>query len=317
MKKILVILILLIVPFGFSQQTSAVQPAEADIVMQFPNVRDFTISPSFNEAYFTAQSILGEISVIIIIKKQMGEWEEPQIASFSGKYRDMEPFLSPDGLKLYFASDRPLHNSTAKPKDFDIWYVERADKNSDWSIPINVGSPINTDQDEFYPALSNNHNLYFTCDYQNSKNKDDIFFSKWQSDKYLPPVALNDSINSEGYEFNSFIAPDESYIIFTGYNREDGFGSGDLYISYKIADGRWSKAKNMGAEINSDKMDYCPFVDANTNTLFFTSKRSQLNENPNNFSSISDLLGGINKYENGSSRIYKVFFEPMKSKIKK
>ena len=312
MKKILVILVLLIVPLGFSQQASTVQPEAADIIMQFPNVRDFTISPSLNEAYFTAQSILSEISVIIKIEKQMGEWAEPKIVPFSGKYRDMEPFLSPDGLRLFFASDRPLYDSIDKPKDFDIWYVERNDNNSNWSIPINIGSPINTDQDEFYPSLSNNHNLYFTCDFQNSKNKDDIYFSKRENGKYLPPVALNDSINSEGYEFNSFIAPDESYIIFTGYNREDGLGSGDLYISYKIADDKWSKAKNMGAEINSDKMDFCPFVDANSNTLFFTSKRSQLNENPQSFTSAKDLLGAINKYENGSSRIYKVFFEPMK-----
>ena len=54
----------------------------------------------------------------------------------------------------------------------------------------------------------------------------------------------------------------------------DGFGSGDLYISYRISDNVWTKAKNLGAEINSDKMDYCPYVDTKTNTLYFTSKRS-------------------------------------------
>ena len=65
-----------------------------------------------------------------------------------------------------------------------------------------------------------------------TKGKDDIFVSKWENGKYTEPVSLSDSINSDGYEFNAFIAPDESYIIFTAYQREDGFGSGDLYMSY-------------------------------------------------------------------------------------
>ncbi|WP_321538323.1 hypothetical protein [Flavobacterium piscinae] len=46
------------------------------------------------------------------------------MVSFTGKYKDLEPFLSTDGLKLYFASNRPLTES-GEPKDFDIWYVER------------------------------------------------------------------------------------------------------------------------------------------------------------------------------------------------
>ena len=309
MKRRLIIFILFVSQLGFAQKESSVQPFLPDIFKQFSSVRDFTISSSQDEAFFTAQSSLGELSVIINIKKENRKWSEPEIAPFSGKYQDLEPFITPDGLRLFFASNRPLSDTTNKAKDFDIWYVQRENRNSTWSSPINIDPPINTENNEFYPSVVTNNNLYFTSDASNSKGKDDIFFSEWQDGHYSTPVSMSDSINSEGYEFNAFISPDESFMIFSGYNREDGFGSGDLYISFQNSSGTWSEAKNLGSEINSDKMDYCPFVDANTKTMYFTSKRSQLDYLPSGFKTIHELLSEMNKYENGLSRIYQVSME--------
>ena len=286
-------------------QGNYAEPFLPEIFSQFPNVRDIAMSLEGDEIYFSVQSYQDEVSLIARIKKINDTWSDPEISSFSGKYFDIEPFLNANGLKLYFVSNRPLEGARDKPKDFDIWYVQRENKNSDWSDPINIGPPINSEENEFYPSISDNKNFYFTCDARGTKGKDDIFLSRWEEDKYTTPVSLSDSINSEGYEFNAFIAPDESYIIFTGYQREDGFGSGDLYISYKLSNDYWTKAKNLGKDINSDKMDYCPYVDATTNTLYFTSKRSLVNYTRTEFPAIQGFLNEMKKYENGLSRIYK------------
>ena len=168
-----------------------------------------------------------------------------------------------------------------------------------------MNAPINTDFDEIYPSVANNNNLYFTRDSPDTKGKDDIFISEWEESVYKSPVSLSDSINSASYEFNNYISPDESFIIYSGYNRKDGYGSGDLYISYKDEAGVWSKSKNLGQEINSAQMDYCPFVDFDTGMLYFTSRRSTVNQKTI-YSSIDKLVGEINKYKNGYSRIYKV-----------
>lgn len=286
-------------------QGNKAEPFLPEIFSQFPNVRDIAMSSEGDEIYFSVQSYLDEISLIARINKINNTWSVPEITSFSGKYFDIEPFLSADGLKLYFVSNRPLEKTGDKPKDFDIWYVQRENKNSDWSDPINIGPPINSEENEFYPLISNSKNFYFTCDARGTKGKDDVFVSRWDGTKYTEPVSLSDSINSKGYEFNAFIAPDESYIIFTGYQRENGFGSGDLYISYKKSDSSWTSAKNLGEGINSAKMDYCPFVDRKTNTLYFTSKRSSVNDSKKIFTTVRDFLIEMKKYENGLSRIYK------------
>ncbi|MEZ4826798.1 MAG: hypothetical protein R3C61_10975 [Bacteroidia bacterium] len=220
---------------GFLFSQPAVTPA-LEVLSSWPNVRDFNLSASGNEAYVSLQSLAGDVSVIACLKTKKGKWQKPEIASFSGKYHDLEPFLSPDGLRLYFASNRPLPDSADKPKDYDIWFVSRKTLNADWGSPTNLGSAINTTSDEFYPAITLSNNLYFTSNRAGTKGEDDIFFCEWRDGGYSQPVSLSDSINSAGYEFNAYVAPDESYLIFSGYNRADGLGSGDLYISYRGKD---------------------------------------------------------------------------------
>ncbi|MDO5981101.1 hypothetical protein [Flavivirga spongiicola] len=288
---------------GFSQQTA--KPFIPEIVKQFPNVRDIAISPNGKEIMFSAQSVMGTLSAIITIKNEGDTWSTPQVASFSGQHFDLEPFFSNDGLKIYFVSTRPLDASSNKPKDFDIWYAERATLNSDWSQPINIGAPINTEHGEFYPSIANNGNFYFTRDNPNLKRKDDIYVSVFTNGTYSEPKTLPNTVNSAGYEYNAFISPDESYLIYGCYNKQGGYGSGDLYISYHI-NNEWLEAKNLGESINTSKMDYCPFVDNKTNTLYFTSKQDNTKIDFKSPLPINELIIEFNKYDNGSSRLYQI-----------
>ena len=292
--------------FGYGQSDKNVKPALPTFA-GVQDIRDFALSSSRQEAYITVQSRFSEVSVLVQIKKVNNVWSMPKLLSFSGQYNDLEPFLSKDDLTLYFASNRPVSDSTNQPKDFDIWYVKREDLTAEWGEPINLGAPINTVHDEFYPSVAKNNNLYFTSNRPNSKGKDDIFFSTWKMGLYSEPVSLSDSINTDGYEFNAYISPDESFIIFSGYGRKDGFGSGDLYISFQDNNQNWSKAINLGKDINSKYMDYCPFFDTRTNTLYFTSKRSSF-KSQYDFQNIEDALHEINKAENGLSKIYLIPF---------
>ncbi len=283
-----------------------------EILKEFDKVRDFTMDESGTEAYFTIQSQTEDVSVISTAAKTGDKWNAPGIAPFSGTYKDIEPFLSPDGLRLYFVSNRPLHDSISKTKDFDVWYVERLSKTSEWSQPINMGEPINTEHNEFYPAVAENGNFYYTGDRPDSKGEDDIFFCEFKNGTYSEPISLNGNINSEGYEYNAYISKDDNYLIFGGYNREDGLGSGDLYISFKNTSDQWSKAKPLPQPINSEQMDYCPFMDEANNTLYFTSRRIT---NPNGpVRNMQSLIQFLNSYENGNSRLYKARIDVLQFK---
>lgn len=267
----------------------------------YHNIRDFCISSDENEVFFSIQSPNQELSQIVVVKNK--KWKNPMLLSFYDSYSYLEPFLSKDGNKLYFASNRPKNQSDTLKSDFDIWYVERKNRNTDWSEPINLGIQVNTENDEFYPTLADNGNLYFTMDSKSGLGKDDIYFCKWNGTEYSKPILLNNNINSDGYEFNAFISKDESFIIYTKYNSKDGFGSGDLYISRKDKNDQWKLAENMGNTINSKYMEYCPFYDSNKNILYFTSKRANLL--PRKFQDVEQYLQTITGSHNGLSKIYK------------
>ncbi|WP_442266176.1 hypothetical protein ACSIGC_00230 [Tenacibaculum sp. ZS6-P6] len=283
-------------------QTKKVVPLDKNF-KQFISCRDFTLSSNGKEAYFTIQNLNENKGTIVKSERINNTWTNFTIVSFSGKFRDIEPFLSPNNLRLYFSSNRPKNNST-KEADYDIWYVERKTINSNWSEPINLGAPINTKHNEFYPSLSKNYNIYYTSDKNVTTSKDDILFAKWNGSSYDQPIVLNENINSKGYEFNSYISPNEDFLIYSIYKAKDGLGSGDLYISFKNKSGIFQKRKNLGSMINSNKMDYCPFYNKKTNTLYFTSKRDETKSKKS--SDFSEFNSIANSYMNGQSRIYKV-----------
>lgn len=140
-------------------------------------------------------------------------------------------------------------------------------------------------------------------DSKSGLGKDDIYFCQWNGIDYAKPVLLNSNINSEGYEFNAFISLDESFLIYTKYNAKDGLGSGDLYLAKKDEKGEWMKAENMGKTINTKYMEYCPFYDNKSNTIYFTSKRNNLKLTK--FKNLIEYQDYITSEENGLSKIYK------------
>jgi len=264
------------------------------------------MTANHDEIYFTVQSYKKEYSFIAYIKKVQNKWTKPAVVSFSGMYKDLEPFLSPNGLQLFFASNRINNQSKEIKKDVDIWVVERASLHSNWSAPKNIGSAINTKADEYYPSVTNTGDLFFTAAYKDAKGKEDIYVSRFVNGVYTKPVSLGTGVNSEKYEFNAFVAPDESFILFTSYGRKDDLGRGDLYISYKGKDNSWMPAKHLDNSINSANIDYCPFVDVATNTLYFTSERNNLKNSFSSKKNMDELTRALKLEPNGLGRIYKV-----------
>jgi Tol biopolymer transport system component len=214
-------------------------------------------------------AVEGERPHIELIKYENNQWSKPVKLLVSDKYGYNDPFLSPDGEKLYFISDQAIDGQGDK-KDIDIWFVQR--ENGKWSKPINAGSQINSPNNEYYVSFTKNGTMYY------SSNKEapsinsmqfDIYSSRSVNDSFQASAKLPSAINTEYYEADVFISPDEDYIIYCA-ERPDGYGGGDLFISFKDANGAWGKAKNMGEAINTKDYEYCPFVSADGKYLFFT-----------------------------------------------
>ena len=69
--------------------------------------RDLAVTPVGDEIYFTVMLPAFEFSTILVARRIDGVWSEPEVAPFSGSYRDLEPYVAPDGRTMYFESLRP------------------------------------------------------------------------------------------------------------------------------------------------------------------------------------------------------------------
>jgi hypothetical protein len=234
--------------------------------------RDMAVSADGDEIVYTLGNYTQTLRCLVSIRKENGKWNKPEVLPFSGRFNDIEPFFAPGGNLLFFASNRPVDPGNASERnDYNIWYVER--KSSGWNQPVALDTVINTDGDEFYPSVSNSRSLYFTAQREGGHGREDIWVSRFSDGRYQMAVPLDTAVNSETFEFNAYVSPAEDLIVFSSYGRADDIGGGDLYFSVKNKEGNWEKARNIGPEVNSDALDYCPFIDFPRKTFYFTSKR--------------------------------------------
>jgi Tol biopolymer transport system component len=263
------------------------------------NERDMTISPNGNELFY---SLKGSSNfAIICVKRINGIWQSPEVASFSGKYSDIEPCFSNDGKRLYFVSNRPLIEN-GEEKDFDIWFAEKS--NDNWGIPQNLGEPVNTEANEFYPSFTNDGTIYFCAARKDSYGSEDLFYSEFKDGKYQDPKNLGDSINTTKDEFNAFVEPNGKFIMFTSTGWGKGFGGGDLWISFRKEDRSWATPINMGEKVNSPFFEYCPSLTPDGKYLFFTSNRTTTENNVKEKLTYNKILKDLHSTLNGSQNIY-------------
>jgi hypothetical protein len=265
--------------------------------------RDVAMTPDGSELYFGV--FFGNRALIMVTKADdNGRWSEPQVAAFSGRYRDIEPHISPDGSQLFFLSTRPKEGQPEKPgwAYQDIWVCDRI--GDGWGEPYNLGPPVNTDGAEFYPSTTRDGTIYFT---RGEANDAAIYRARrLEGGGYQEPEKLPEQVNCGDAHYNAFIAPDESYIIVCVNGRDDSIGGSDYYVVFRSPDDTWSEPVNMGETINTDGGgEWSPYVSPDGKYFFFMSSRSseQLSGSLAG-RTISELLTWQAEPQNGASDIY-------------
>lgn len=267
---------------------------------------DFDSHPAFvpngKTLYFLRSTPNFNMWTILVSRFEKRKWRTPQIAPFSGQYSDADPFITPDGSRFYFISNRPVAGKS-KP-DLDIWVMERTVAGG-WSEPKNVGAPVNSSGNEWYPTIAANGTIYFGSDREGGKGRTDIYRARLVNGKYAEAENLGDAINTQFNEFEPLIAPDESFLIFMAGGRSDGRGGSDLYISYN-RNGVWTKPVNLGDKINSSGSEYSPAISPDGKYFFWTSTRGFADKPLEKRLNYQELMSRLRSPRNGLGDIYQI-----------
>lgn len=279
--------------------------------------RDLAMTPDGTEIYFT--SVLGagfNFSAIVKVRQVDGRWGDPEVAAFSGRFKDLEPTISPDGQRFFFVSTRPLSGSTDILENEDIWVMHRQD--DVWTEPQNLGSPINTEQAEFFPSIARNGSVYFTR--RSEDRTEAIYRSRWLDGAFEEPERLGPEVNAAPTQFNAFVDPDERYLIVCSWGREDSLGGVDYYVVFRSQEDSWSGPINLGESINTAiGQEWSPYVSPDGKYFFFMSSQSTFDDQDRQTPLIYEDLQTLHREPlNGNSDIWWVaadFLEDLRPQL--
>lgn len=226
-----------------------------------------SFTPSGDTVYFARGDLFFPISqqaTIYYSTYERGRWTEPQVAPFSGTYSDIDPFVSPDGERIYFSSIRPVDG--VQRADADLWMVERTA--SGWSEPVHLGNVVNSVYDELYASVSDDGTLYFASSRPGGLGGWDVWSATLAGGVYGPAVNVGPGVNSPYWDFNPAVSEDGTMLLFTSLNRPGGYGLGDIYVS-RLESGVWGAAVNLGPVVNTAADEYHPSLSPKEKTLYF------------------------------------------------
>jgi Tol biopolymer transport system component len=219
-----------------------------------------SFTPDGNTVYFSSGS-----TEIYFSKLVDNKWAKPIVAVFSGRWKDMDPFISPDGKRLFFSSYRPLDGASQDEpqKNAHIWYVDHL-SGDNWSRPHHLEAPVNlAGIDNYAPSVSRSGTLCFFSPHRDVNNKGKSYCAKWQTDHYEEPKVL--SLNGANGVRDPFISPDERYLIFVS--------GADLYISYHNGN-EWLSGQKLSSNVNNGDGNGSPCVSPDGKMLYYSANHA-------------------------------------------
>ena len=217
------------------------------------------------------RSLSSEKGEIYELQMKNGIWSKPVVTSFKSPQYDGDFTVAPDDKTLYFSSRRATKKGEQSSADINIWKTVLTARG--WSEPVMLQTPVNSDKHDAYPSVNKDGTLYLFCRDRGGYGKSDIFRTKLRNGRYSSLENMGEKINSPEHEWDPYIAPDGSYLIFCS-TKSGGFGEDDIYITFQEEDGTWTQSVNMGEGINSQHSENRPSVTNDGKYLFFTSTRT-------------------------------------------
>lgn len=229
-------------------------------------------SPDGTEAFWSPMPGHGR-NTTLVSHLVDGVWTTPQYTDFGLDAGVTEVTLSPDGSRIFFLSRQRLEGERPGTANRDsperIWYAPRT--------PDGVGTPrlmpetITSLPTHWQFSVAATGNLYFSSRGAAPAGTGDIYVARLVDGAYVDAQPLGPTINSGIAETCPFVAPDESYLIFTRHDRNNY--NPDLFISYRGHDGSWTEARRLPSPINSEDTEIYPVVSSDEKYFFFLSWR--------------------------------------------
>jgi len=223
------------------------------------------IAPDGSEIIYWEREPVNGRMYIFSVRNSGGVWSEPEVLPFSEEHINNEPCLSPDGKRIFFVSNRPRSGKGESEKLPDIWVAEKAA--GKWGEPRNLGDPVNRLDIAVQPFYAVDDRLYFGGQAADGSSRG-IYVSRHAAGGFSEPEKLDERIFS-GQVSGPCVSPDNRTLLVHA-RKEGGFGSWDLYASFRDASGQWCELANLGNAINTEAAEAGASYSPDGKYMFFS-----------------------------------------------
>jgi dipeptidyl aminopeptidase/acylaminoacyl peptidase len=205
---------------------------------------------------------------IWVAKRDGAGWAVPAPAPFSDpRWRDSDPWLTPDGRWLYFVSNRPAPDREAGREDLDIW---RAPVTAgDLGTPEHLAA-ASSEGEELGPELHDGW-LVFNSTRRNGPAALALYQSRVSKTGITAPEPLPAPFNDGHAQGDLTFSPDGRIALF--WSIRDDSGEPDLFAVRREGDG-WSAAVRLSAPFNAPGMDFTPAFTTDGRSVTWASQRA-------------------------------------------
>ncbi len=188
------------------------------------------------------------------------------------QYAEAKPILSPDGNTLYFVRQNAPENYGGKGDEQDIYFSNLI--NGKWTVAQNIGSPLNDKYPNGICSISPDGNTIWVINAYGEEGQvdDGISVSTKKPDgSWTKPEKLN----IEGYQnlnrFQDYFISASGKTLILAIQTDDSFGDQDIYVSFNKGGNDWTKPQNLGRIINTENVEYAPFLSSDEKIIYFSS----------------------------------------------
>jgi hypothetical protein len=220
---------------------------------------------------------------IVAARLEGASWTAPALVSFSGRWRDYDPALAPDGSFLIFASNRPavdggaaLDGEWGAPTRTihpglggNLWRVER--RGDGWGEPTRLPDAVNRGTAVMEPCVVSGGHLYFMDAHVPGNFR--FYRSQLRDGVYQAPEQLPFS-DGTWSDWDATVAPDESFLVFSSNRPPAGGDHGDdLFLVTREA-GTWREIRHLAAINDAKTGSVKPRLGPDHRTLYFLRDRA-------------------------------------------
>nr|WKN34752.1 OmpA family protein [Tunicatimonas sp. TK19036] len=187
----------------------------------------------------------------------------------NSEFDELCPVISPDGKVLYYSRVGHPQNIVTDKQNIWVCELDSVEHKEAYRFP----EPINGKSNSALLSMTPDGQKALLLNIYHPDGSSDagISFTEKTADGWSFPVEVPVENFYNNNAYGEYSLSNSGNVMIAAIERNDTYGSKDLYVIQKVNDTLWAEPQHLGAILNTADSEMSPFLAADDRTLYFAS----------------------------------------------